>query len=400
MTATTRTATTAFRAPLVVLAVLALLAAACGKKSPPSEAPVPAKPTEAAGPAAAPGQAEPLAEAASPAAPPTPDFGVPYPDYVKARVLEKCAVAHFEDPIQAETHAIHQLLGQPFAVHLEHVFDPPKSAAKPAGKGPAKPEAKKAQLAPDTPEELAMRQKYRAAHALADAHTATQAAVQAELSECTYAPELGLIQADFVDRYAQAFVEIACLQRTMTSEGGQIDALAHAQAAAAVFAKAGFSAADFSRIGMVLGRFPKIQAKLHTAKAKSCPDPRIAEQAKASTGEWNGELKGDRNAALHLAGTTGAVNGAVQWLGATVRYADGAAETQAIPVSGSISTDKVSLFGQVGPDWVRLEGKLSGDRLEGTWTAQRAGTTAFKGTWKGEKVPSVAPTAAPAGAAK
>ncbi len=384
---------------LAVLTAAALLASACGKKAPTGEANPPAKPGEPA--ATAPVKAEPLADAASPVAAPAakPDFGLPYDDYVKARVLEKCALAYYEDPIQAETHAVHLLLGQAFAVHLEHVFDPPKSDAKAAGKGAAKPEAKAAPLTPDTAEELATRQKYRTAHALADAHTATQAAVQAEVSECTYAPELGLIQADFVDRYAQAFVEIACLQRTMTNEGGQIDALAHAQAAAAVFAKAGFSAADFSRIGMVLGRFPKIQAKLHAAKAKSCPDPRLAEQAKASTGEWNGELKGDRNASLHLSGTTGSVNGAVQWLGATVRYADGAAETQAIPVSGSIATDKVALFGQVGMDWVRLEGKLSGDRLEGTWTAQRAGTTAFKGTWKGEKVPS-APPAAPAGAAK
>jgi hypothetical protein len=382
--------------PQLRVTMLALMAAAllasCGKKPAPiDDKPVSNKVNEAI--------AAPLAAPASPtAAPelPPPELGVPYKDYLQARTLEKCAVAHFEDPIVAETHAVHLLMGQAFPVNMEHVFDAPK----PVGKSGAKVQGAKSDavktpvLPPDTAEEFALRQKYRTANALAEAHTPTQAAVQSGLTDCIYASELGLIKPELIDRYLQAFVEIACLQRSMVGPDGKLDPLAHAQAAAAVFAKVNLSAAEFARIGMVFGRFPKIQAKLHTAKASSCPDPRIAEQAKATTGEWNGEMKGDRNASLHLNGTTGTVQGAVQWLGATVRYADGAAETQAVPISGSISSDKVSLFGQLGNDWVRLEGKFASDRIEGTWTAQRAGTQSFKGTFKGEKVPVAAPAAA------
>lgn len=369
-------------------ALIMAIVPACGKKEAPAAPPAsrPAQPAAAEAPAAG------LPIAASPAVaePPPPELGVPVAGYIAARILEKCALAHYEDPVKAETHAVNQLLGKPFPVNMEHVFDaPPKvpAAAKPAAK------AKTVAADSDTPEQFAMRQKYRLAHPLAQAHTATVAQIQAGLTDCLYAAEVGLITSEMSDRYIKAFVEIACLQHKFTGPDGQIDATSHAQAAAAVFATAGMSAAEFARLGMIFGRFPKLQAKLHAAKAAACPDPRAVEQEKATSGEWNGQLSGERGGALHLSGTSGHIKGAVQWTGATVRYADGGSESQALPIEGNLGGDKISLFGEVGSDWVRLEGKVSGDKIEGTWTSQRSGVDKFKGTWTAEKIPAQAPAA-------
>lgn len=365
-------------------ALLAVLTAtACGKKEPApaaADAPAAAKPAaEAVGlPAAA------SAAAAQQAVAP-PDLGVPIKDYVAARALERCALQYHEDAIAAETRAVQLLLGRPALVDLSHVYD-----------APAKPGAKVAARLPDpdTADQLSMRQKFRAAHNLAAAHTATQQEIDAQLVDCLYAPEIGLVPQELQTRYIDTFVEIACLQRKHTDASGQLDAVAHAQAAAAVFQAHGFNAGDFARYGMVFARFPQLQARLHGAKAKACPDPRAVAERVATTGEWNGSLAGERNAALNLRGDGGQVRGGVQWLGAAVRYADGGAEAQAIPVAGVISPEKVALFGELGSDWVRLEGKVSGDRLEGTWTAQRALQDKFKGTWSAQKLPSDLPKAA------
>lgn len=367
------------------LLVLTTAASACGKKdAPPAPANQAAQPNAAAAAAGAelPTAASPAA--ALPLAPP-PELGMPLKDYVAARVLERCAVQYHEDSIAAETRAVQILLGRPVIVDLAHVYDAqPKPGAKAAPR----------QADPDTPEQLSMRQKFRAAHPLADAHTPTQKDIEAQLVDCVYAPEIGLVSAELQARYIATFVDIACLQRKHTDPTGQLDAVAHAQAAATVFQTNSFNAGDFARYGMVFARFPQVQAKLHAAKAKACPDPRAVAETVATTGEWNGNLAGERNAALNLRGDGGQVKGGVQWLGATVRYANGAAEAQAIPVSGVISPEKVALFGEIGADWVRLEGKVSGDRLEGTWTAQRALKDKFKGTWTAQKLPSDLPKAA------
>jgi hypothetical protein len=367
-------------------ALLALVtaASACGKKeAPPAPANQAAAPN-AATPAGADLPAAASAAAALPVAPP-PELGMPLKDYVAARVVERCAVQYHEDSIAAETRAVQILLGRPVIVDLAHVYEaPPKPGAKAA---PRQPD-------PDTPEQLSMRQKFRAAHALAAAHTPTQKDIDAQLVDCVYAPEIGLVPAELQARYITTFVDIACLQRKHTDPSGQLDAVAHAQAAASVFQANSFNAGDFARYGMVFARFPQVQAKLHAAKAKACPDPRAVAETIATTGEWNGSLSGERNAALNLRGDGGQVKGGVQWLGATVRYDNGATEAQAIPVSGVISPEKVALFGEIGADWVRLEGKVSGDRLEGTWTAQRALKDKFKGTWTAQKLPSDLPKAA------
>lgn len=294
---------------------------------------------------------------------------------------------YHEDPIVAETRAVQALLGRQPVVDLSHVYDAP---AKPAAK--TKPAAQD----PDTPDQLAMRQKFRASHNPAAGHAPTKAAIEARLKDCVYAPEIGLVAPELLQRYQACFVEIACSQRKHTDANGVVDATAHAQAAAAVFAANNFNAGDFARYGMIFGRFPNVQAKLHAAKAAACPDPRAQAEVARTTGEWNGSLAGERNAALNLRGDGGKVRGAVQWLGATVRYADGKPETQAIQVEGVISAQTVALFGEVAGDWVRLEGKVAGDRLEGTWTGQRAMTDKFKGNWSAQKLPSNLPSAATA----
>lgn len=372
---------------------LILAASACRKQEPPAPAPVPAvAPAPAKSVGAADENSAALPAAASPVQAAPPDFGVDYASFVKARVLEQCALKHHEDPIYAESVAVDLLLGKEYKQDLEHVFDPP---AKPGAK--AKPAAP---LPPDTADQLAMRNKYHAAVKLADDHTATLEKVAAEVKDCLYARETGLISPELVDRYVRTFVEVACLQRQFTDGAGKFDATGHATAAAEVFARNKLPAGDVSRYGVIFGRFTSVMTKLHAAKAEKCPDPRIAEEAKQTSGEWNGQLTGDRNGSLHLNGDTGRVKGAVQWLGATVKYADGASEAQALPVEGQIGPQRVSLYGEFNGDWVRLEAKRDGTLFSGTWTAQRAGLDKFKGTWKAEKIPAAPAADAATPAAK
>ena len=385
-------------AGLLLAAAIVAPAAGCGKKvdSPPQTTAAAGSDRGAAvavqpGPALPVGATESQAAVAPPPAPP-PSLPVELGAYIEARVLEQCAVQFHEDPIVAETRAVQALLGRQPVVDLSHVYDSPAKDAH-VRQG-AKP--KSAAQDPDTPDQLSMRQKFRASHNPAAAHAPTKAAIEGRLKDCVYAPETGLVAPELLQRYQACFVEIACLQRKHTGENGVVDATAHAQAAATVFAANNFNAGDFARYGLIFGRFPSVQAKLHAAKALACPDPRVQAEAARTTGEWNGSLAGERNAALNLRGDGGKVRGAVQWLGATVRYADGKPETQAIQVEGVISAQSVALFGETGGDWVRLEGKVVGDRLEGTWSGQRAMTDKFKGTWTAQKLPADLPRAATA----
>lgn len=369
--------------------------AGCGKKADPAQgASAPALAPAPGSPSANPGVGEmaraatasaAVAQAAPPA--PPPQLPVELKAYIDARVLEQCALQYHEDQIVAETRAVQALLGRPPTTDLSHVYDPP---TKPGTKTKAPLQD------PDTPDQLAMRQKFRASHNPATAHAPTKAAIDAAVKDCVYAPEVGLVATELLQRYQNCFVEIACLQRKHTAENGQVDATAHAQAAAAVFTANNFNAGDFARYGILFGRFPNVQAKLHAAKSAACPDPRAVAEAQRATGEWNGSLAGDRNAALNLHGDGGKLGGAVQWLGAAVRFADGGSEVQAIKVEGVVSPTSVALFGETGGDWVRLEGKVVGDRLEGTWAGQRATMDKFKGTWTAQKLPSGLPRAATA----
>ncbi|MBM4345226.1 MAG: hypothetical protein FJ100_17790 [Deltaproteobacteria bacterium] len=324
-----------------------------------------------------------LAPAPSPVEAPPPELGLNYGAFTQARVWENCALRYHEDPIVAETLAVDFLMGKPYVQNLDKVFDPPaKAAARP-------------KLQPDTPEQLDLRNRYHKAVALAEPHTPTQDQIAAQVKVCLYAKEIGLVPADLVERYTATFVEVACLQRQFTGPDGKLDAVAHANAAAEVFGRNRMSAGEMTRLGMVFGRYPHVQARVHAAKAQKCPDPRVAEEARRTTGEWNGNLTGDRLGALNLHADTGRLKGAVQWQGATVKYADGAAETQAIAVEGQLSGDRVTLFGDFHGDWVRLQGERKADRLSGTWQAQRAGLDKFKGDWSADRVPEAATAPTP-----
>lgn len=332
------------------------------------------------------GSAVALAAPASAAAAPLPDFGITYGAFVQAHTLERCALLYHEDPMVAESLAVDNLMGKPFVPNLEHVFD---AAPKPGAR--VKPPA----VRPDTAEQLEARNKYHHAVLLADVHTATQVTMAAILKDCVYARELGLVPVDLIDRYIATFVEVACLQRQFTDADGKTDPTGHANAAADVFNRNRMSAGEMARLGMVFGRLPKIQIKLHEVKAKRCPDPRVAAEQLRVTGEWTGQLAGDRNASLNVRGNAGTLGGSVQWLGATVKQADGASEAQAIAVQGQISGTKLTLFGEGNGDWIRLEGTRTGDSFSGSWQAQRGPVDKFKGTWSAEKAPQL-PVAATA----
>lgn len=384
------------------------LVGACGRKEPSPAAP---QPQPAPPPVAA--------EATPPAPPPPPELGVPLGAFVSARVLDLCAQKYGEKPQKGQRLAVASLLGHKPEWHLEQALQPPAPAVKSDAKAAAKAKPEPIEVAPpESDAERKARETYVKAIPLAESHTPTQQQVAKQVQQCLYAPELGIIEQDLIDRYVKVFVEIACLQREMADAAGKLDEMAHAQAAARAFTENQFNAADFAKIGVVFGRFPVIQAQVQDKKNLRCPDPRVAAAAAVATGEWNGSLAGDRNAVLRVAAHEGQLTGSVQWLGVPAKAADGQPGTQpALPVTGVLSGQTVSLFGQVGNDWVRLSGKFDGPvgkapaksgtkapagalaagsmlaaarSISGTWQGE-VDMHKFKGTWKAERLQALAP---------
>lgn len=304
--------------------------------------------------------------------PPPPDLGMPLDAFLAGRTLERCALANGEAVPVARALGVARSHGQavPDAAELAATGT---TADAPAPLDPLAAEA------------------WQATVALGEAHTPTAVRLDTATHDCLYAPAVGILTADLLERYQQAFVAIACLQRQLAGPDGKLDVVAHAHAAGKVFTEKGFKASGFARIGVALGNFPAVQSRIHAAKAESCPDPRIAEAARAGTGAFNGSLSGDRNATLQLTAAAGALTGGLQWLGATARKANGQPEQAALPLAGQVAGDTVSLFGQAGGDWARLEGKRLPTGLTGTWKAE-FNFRKLKGTWRAERVE---PTAAP-----
>ncbi len=385
-----------FRAVGLACVLTSLLLSACGKREPPA---APKSTPEQVG-TTLPTPTLPLAP------PPPPDLGMAMESFVSARLLDLCAQKYGESHEKGERLAAGLLQGRKPVVNLDLALPP--DLVKP-GKPGKKQKGHELATLPgtisptepaETPEDLAARERYLKAVTLAEAHTPTQQRVAAQVEQCLYAPELGLIEQALIDRYITVFVEIACLQREMLGPDGKLDVTAHSLAAAKAFTANQFNAGDFARMGLVFGRFPVIQAQLQSQKTKRCPDPRVAEQQATSTGEWNGALTGDRNASLHLTAQAGALTGAVQWLGVK-KSDDGRPGTQpAIPVTGALSGETINLFGQVGQDWVRLSGKLQAGpkgQLTGTWQGE-VDFHKLKGAWSGERVPAVPALTAPVAA--
>jgi len=353
---------------------------ACGKKEAPKNAP----------------QAAATAPAAKPELPP--DLGMPMDTFVAARVMDLCARKGGESDEKAEMLAADVVQGKKFTMRLQDVIAmpaPPAPNARHAAKGAASQAQAPAEPLPaaatpgdaataESPATIKALEIYRKAIPLAAAHTATIQRIETETKDCAYAPEVGLIDKAFVDRYAKAFVEIACLQRTMVDKEGQPDVLGHAQAASRIFAEGGFSAGDFSRIGIVLARFPLIQGQIHTKKAAQCPDPRAAEVQSAPAVSYNGTATGARNGSLQfVAQPSGAakvgVHGALVWAGLPPK--PGQDNENALALQGTIGGATLKLAGDRGEDWVRLEGKATAQGFAGTWTAQHK-TDKLKGKWQ------------------
>lgn len=394
----------------VPLMVSALALPACGKKEP-------AKPAAESEPKAA--AAAPKKDDAPPAPPPPPEIGLELEKYVAARTLQLCAEKHGLDQMKAKWAAVGVLAGRAHPVDLDAALpkaetDKPAAAAKAGAKDAAKPDSAKpadakpvAAAADDksppvlpapTPEDEGLAQRFAAAHPLIDAHAPTKQRIDAAVEKCLYAPEIGLVSDELIERYSATFVQVACLQRQMVDASGKGDPLAQAQVAAKIFQQNQFTAAEFSRYGFVFARFQPIQAKVHKAKAETCPDPREAEQQQTASGRWSGGATGSRNGALTLTAAEGKLTGSVQWQGANVKNADGAAEPQALALTGSLSGTSVTLFGQDGMEWVRLNGKADDKGvLSGSWEGAKADGSKQKGSWRADRVPDAAPTA-PTGA--
>ncbi len=392
---------------LVAFLLPATLALSCGRTPPPSPVapPLPAAQAKAA--------------VDKPLPPPLPDFGVAYETYVSARVLDLCAQKYGQNHQEGERLAVEFLAGRKPVWNLDLALTPeanPVNKPTKSGKGakgtpvikgdlPAKAAAESAQVAPEPAAEneadRATRALYLHGIDLSISHTPTSEAINARVQKCLYAKEIGLIEQSLIDRYAKAFVEIACLQAQMTDDKGKLDTLAHAQAAAKIFQENEFQAADFSRIGLIFGRFPIVQTQIQEKKAGRCPDPRVAAFQARQTGQWSGSVSGERNGSVQFSGTDGALTGQVQWNGVPRKQPDGRAQTQpAIAVEGRISGTSLNAFGQVGQDWVRLTGTVQGapgaahpDSLTGTWQGE-VDFHKLKGTFKAERVPPAAPVPA------
>ena len=302
---------------------------------------------------------------------------MPLDAFVAGRTLERCALQNGESVAMARALGVARSRNLPVPDAAQLAVAGTTTAAPP-------------------PLDALAAEAWQSVVALGEAHTPTADQLDSATRGCLYASGIGILTQDVLDRYQRAFVQVACLQRQMVGPDGKLDVVAHAQAAGKVFIENGFMASGFARIGVALGNFSAVQARIHAAKADSCPDPRIAEATRAATGAFNGSLSGDRNATLQLTATAGALAGGLQWLGATATKANGQPEQAALPLAGQLAGDTVSLFGQVGNDFARLEGKRTATGLTGTWKAEFH-FRKLKGTWRAERVdPAAAPgTATP-----
>lgn len=322
---------------------------------------------------------------------------MPLESFVQARVLELCAQKYGEPHERAERLAVDLAQGRKPVWQLDLVFPPtPKKADKAATDKATMLAAATTTTEPaESDADRRLHKTYLDAIPLAEAHTPTQQRITQAVEQCLYAREVGLIDQPLIERYIRTFVEIACLQVEMRDATGKLDEMAHAQAAARSFQQNDWSAADFAKIGVVFGRFPVIQQQLQAKKSGRCPDPRVAAQAAVARQEWTGELKGDRNAVLNLHAAGAGLEGAAQWLGVPMRAADGRAQTQpALPLKGALSGKSISLFGQVGEDWLRLNGALKSGALEGSWQGE-VDHHKLKGTWRAAEVHDAPQAATP-----
>ena len=367
----------------LLVASLALVATACGKKTVEKKADQPAA-AEAA-------KAVPAAEAASPtvaeAPEPRPQLDMPFETFHEARLLQRCALKYGVAERAAERMAIDSTQGKQPELHLDAVFQKAEPKAKPA---PEPKEGHEAEIE---------REKWRTTVRLAESHTGTAAQLKDEVETCLYAPEIGVIAGKTIETYVKVFVEVTCLQKQLTTAGGALDDLGHAQAAAKIFQDNGMTAGEFSRYGLIFARFPIVIQQAYAARGQKCPEtgPATVVGAPAPPAAvYNGVVSGDRNASVRLENRAGKLTGAVQWQGVPPPAPDGRPQPPAIiALTGTITAATFSASGEVQGESFKLTGKVQDTGLKGSWINVRP-APAGKSTGKFEatKLPS-APAAVP-----
>lgn len=320
-------------------------------------------------------------KAAAPApaveAPKPPDVGMDLEAFVAARILEGCAARYGEPADEAKLLAIRQIAGLP---HVAPVTAAALEALQ-ARKGVPPADSPTGVMASErgrpglAPDELKIQTSYEAAITKAAAWPEIARRVEDAVATCHYAEQVGLIQQERIASYIQAFVEVTCLGESTLGPDGKPDVIAHARAAAGIFRKIGLDARSFSQLGLVLGTFPDVTARIAEARSKACPDPRQAALHEASSGSFDGTMIG----ALQGTVTIEAHDGDAK---ATAVFAAGKGKVKVqrtLQLSGVLHGGRAHLQGGEGQDWLRFDAAPGSDG-NGTWTGQ-IGFRTVNGQW-------------------
>ena len=333
--------------------------------------------------------------AAAPEAAKEPDLGMEIDAFVAARTLEGCAKRYGEPEAEARALAVGKLAGR------THVAPMSPEALAPilARRGVPAPDAATAVAVTERgrpglgPDELALQSTYEAAITKATEWPEIARRVEDAVATCHYTETLGLISPERVESYVQAFVEVACLGETTLDAKGKPDVIAHAQAAAAVFRKIGLDARSFSQLGVAMGTFPDVTARIADARAKACPDPRAAALHEASSGTFDGQISGGLQGTVTIEAQEGDAKAS-----ATFSTGKGKSKvTRTLPLAGVLHGGRAHLQGGEEHDWLRLDAP-PGSGGKGAWSAE-IGFRKLSGTWTWTRRVDPAEEAAAAAAA-
>lgn len=267
--------------------------------------------------------------------------------------------------------------------HVPQVAGAAPGSAAPAAAPAAPPEgmtpAGRPGLGPPDAEWIA---RYDRAQAVAKDRPDIQARLEQAVQGCMYASELGLLDEERVGRFIRTTVAITCEEDKHRGPDGQVDGLAHAQAAVGIFRENNFEARQFAEWGLIMARFAEMDKRVHDARRAACPDPREAELQRFQRGVWQGRLSGGRTGELALQASDGGLLGEVRVRAAAGKGAgkpassgQGDASEQRPPdlvlkARGAISANRVHLFAVDDLQWLRLDGQRVGEVFEGKWQAE------------------------------
>ena len=315
--------------------------------------------------------------------------------FVSAAILERCATAAGESEQDAKTLAIDLIAGrahQPVTAEaLAKVVATRAALAEAARQPEAATPTGKDVASRGTDSDNRTPAGRMAVGAKDAAHTGPYDVAKKQLAErpdllgqiskgvasCLYAPELGRLDADLIARYQAAFVAITCAAEKHRDKAGKVDAMAHAQQAAGIFKEQKFTAAEFARLGSILGRFASIEKEIYDRRRAQCPDPRENAAKEAANGLYVGTFSGRRSGELRIEAKSAALTGTM-----TFAPQAKAKDAPAIswPLRGALSGSRMHLINTKDLDWIRLEGQRKGKVFKGSWQAE-IGFKKFKGKW-------------------